>query len=93
MVQLTKRVSLALVAVLCAAGCGNDDATLVADSPSPEQLPGAGGGSGETPDEPAPCVQNPVTHLDIINACTSAVGVRKTPRLTLLNPDGSLPPL
>jgi hypothetical protein len=83
-------MSLALAALLCAA-CGNDDATSLASSPEP--APGAGGTSGETPEEPPPCVQDPVTHLDIINACTSAVGVRKTPQLTGLNPDGSLPPL
>jgi hypothetical protein len=91
MVRSTKHVSLALFALLllCAAGCGNDDATLVADPPSPQPQPG--GSSGETPGQPPPCVQDPVTHLDIINACTNAVGVRKTPQLTLLNPDGSLP--
>lgn len=39
------------------------------------------------------CVRNPTTHLEIINACTTAVVIKKTPNLNGLNDDGSLPPL
>lgn len=54
---------------------------------------GGTGGSAGTSTPPADCVENPTTHIEIINACTDAVKVEKTPRLEGLNPDGSLPPL
>ncbi len=43
----------------------------------------------------ADCVMNPVTHAQIINACTdpSVTRIYKNPTLPLLNPDGTLPPL
>lgn len=44
-----------------------------------------------TPD--APCFENPTTHGEIINACTTAQRVFKRPNLPLVNQDGSLPPL
>lgn len=47
------------------------------------------GGGG--PD--ASCFTNPQTHLEIINACTTAEKVYKNPTLPLLQPDGGLPPL
>lgn len=40
-----------------------------------------------------PCVQNPTTYLEIINACTDAVKIIKDSHPPLLNPDGTLPPL
>jgi hypothetical protein len=42
---------------------------------------------------PTDCVQNPTTHLEIINACTTATKITKNPTLTKLLPDGGLPPL
>lgn len=39
------------------------------------------------------CFRNPQTHFEIINACTDAVKIVKTPNLVGLNEDGSLPPL
>ncbi len=39
------------------------------------------------------CYLNPVTHIQIINACTNAMATDKTPVLPLLNKDGTLPPL
>jgi len=39
------------------------------------------------------CVSNPTHHAEIINACTNAVRIKKTPVLPKLNPDGTLPPL
>jgi len=65
---------------------------------------GENGNHGDTPkDAPAPqidagapdasCFTDPHTYNEIINACTTAVKVPKTPNLPLLNADGSLPPL
>lgn len=45
-----------------------------------------GGDSG-----PTDCVQNPQTHEEIINGCTTATRVTKNPTLPLLLPDGGLP--
>lgn len=45
------------------------------------------------PDAPADCVPSPKTHLEIINACTNAVKIAKTPTLPRLLADGGLPPL
>ncbi len=41
----------------------------------------------------APCVSNPKTHVEILNACTSAQSVDKKSTPPLLRSDGSLPPL
>ncbi|HEY0192099.1 MAG TPA: hypothetical protein VGC42_13355 [Kofleriaceae bacterium] len=41
----------------------------------------------------ASCFTNPQTYNEIINACTTAVGIRKDSHPTLLNPDGTVPPL
>ncbi len=40
-----------------------------------------------------PCVKNPQTHVEILNACTSAQSVDKKTLLPLLRSDGTLPPL
>lgn len=59
------------------------------------------------PDEPSPppadlgspasddmsCYTQPTTHLEILNACTSAQSVSKQPVLPLLRAYGTLPPL
>ena len=42
---------------------------------------------------PTDCIENPKTHLEIINACTNAVKIRKDPVLVKLLADGGLPPL
>lgn len=39
------------------------------------------------------CSSSPTTHLEIINACTSAVAIVRTPSLPLLQADGGVPPL
>ena len=48
-----------------------------------------------TPTPDADCFQNPDpnSHVQIINACTTAQKIYKDPALPLANPDGSLPPL
>jgi hypothetical protein len=48
-----------------------------------------GGGTGGAPD----CYTNPMTHLEIINACTDAQKIDAMPVLPLLEMDGGLPPL
>lgn len=40
-----------------------------------------------------PCVSSPQTHVEILNACTSAQSVDKKTTLPLLRADGTLPPL
>lgn len=50
---------------------------------------GASGGDAGADD----CFENPQTHFEIINACTDAVKISKTPELQGLLPDGELPPL
>jgi hypothetical protein len=89
--RVTGQILRALCLGLAAIGCGTDDATVVRPSEPASAAMDTGGGSGAA--SAPPCVENPVTHLEIINACSSAVKVLKTPNLTLLNPDGSLPPL
>lgn len=42
---------------------------------------------------PTDCVQNPQTHEEIINGCTTATRITKNPTLPLLLPDGGLPPI
>jgi hypothetical protein len=69
--------------VLCAvAACSNDSNT--------NQLP-CDGGPGCLTD--AGCYLNPATNVEIINACTDAGYLDKSPTLPLLLPDGGLPPL
>ncbi|MBS2022956.1 MAG: hypothetical protein JST92_11130 [Deltaproteobacteria bacterium] len=41
----------------------------------------------------AGCVKNPTTSLEILNACTDAGYLDKSPTLPLLLPDGGLPEL
>lgn len=39
------------------------------------------------------CFDNPKTHFEIINACTTATRIEKNPTLPKLLADGGLPPL
>lgn len=39
------------------------------------------------------CIESPRTHVEILNACTSAQSIEKRPVLPLLRSDGTLPPL
>ena len=41
----------------------------------------------------ASCFENPQTHEEIINACTTAQKIYKDSHPPLLNPDGTLPDL
>jgi hypothetical protein len=42
---------------------------------------GGTSGTGGTQEPPYDCVLHPTTHLEIINACTDAVRIEKTPNL------------
>jgi hypothetical protein len=47
----------------------------------------------EQPDMAPACSMNPMTNLEIINACTNADSVDKMPFYPTLAPNGQLPPL
>lgn len=64
-----------------APACGGEEAELPEDA----------GTDAGAPDDS--CFENPTTHAEIINACTTAQKMIKLPNLPLLNQDGSLPPL
>ena len=73
------------LALVFAAACGDDG--------SPTNMP-----IDAAPDAPGfvepPCFMGtPVTHEEIINACTTAQKIYKTSKPPLLKPDGTLPPL
>ena len=87
--------SAAALAVAC------DDSSNAVKEPPTDATPPTPIDSGRlsdgavvTPDGgPTDCVLNPTTHLEIINACTDAVKIAKTPTLPLRAADGGLPPL
>jgi hypothetical protein len=87
---LASVVSLGTLAAAIA-GCtsSSDTPHETIDSGSP---PDSGGADSATDAGPT-CFMNPRTHFEIINACTDAQSFDKNPRLPLLQPDGSLPPL
>ena len=76
-------------------GCSDDNAEVITTGPGSGGSGAEGGtgtgGTGGMPD----CYTNPMTHIEIINACTTpdVVKIDKQPNLPQLNPDGSLPPL
>ncbi len=97
-----------LAGVLLAASCfvyaACDDSSSAVKEPPPNGgtdggNPGTDGGgngfdAGTLPDgAPKDCFDNPKTHFEIINACTTATKITKNPTLTKLLPDGGLPPL
>lgn len=105
----TKTIAIGLVLSMVLAGglvvVGCDDSsgavkeTPVSPTPDAAARPASDGGgpgtdgSSAADSGPSDCVQNPHTHDEIINACTDAVKITKSPSLPLLLPDGGLPPL
>ena len=93
----------AMAFLACDDGSGNavKEPNPTVDSGGPQPgvdggpLPGVDSSVGPTlPDgAPSDCYLNPMTHLEIINACTDAVRITKNPTLPLLLTDGGLPPL
>jgi hypothetical protein len=93
------RLRIWLLAAAAVGACGDDDAgakpdagglpidaSSSLDATHPEAAPDADV-------SPSDCFLNPTTYLEIINACTDAEKVTKTPVLRLLGADGKLPPL
>ena len=77
---MMKRALLFGLSLAFAAACGDD---------KPDQPKDAGVDATETPD--AACFENPQTHAEIINACTTAQKVYKQGHPALQLPDGGLP--
>ncbi len=70
--------------------------TNAGNDAGPGSTDSGGGGfdAGTLPDgAPKDCFDNPKTHFEIINACTNATKITKTPSLPKLLADGGLPPL
>jgi hypothetical protein len=90
------RATLAATSLFVAAlgvytACGDDtsvkEASPDAGTPSsPSTLDSGGADGGDD------CVQNPKTYLEILNACTTATRITKTPTLSRQSRDGGLPP-
>lgn len=76
---MTLRILLAGLLVL-ATGCEGETGEAV-DAAAPDAAPAPS------------CFEDPTTHIEIINACTTATPVEKTPVTPLLRDDGTLPPL
>jgi hypothetical protein len=74
-----------------AAACDDSSAVKeqLVDAGTPTIDSGTSGGDAGEKD----CFDNPQTHFEIINACTTAVRIDKNPKLNKLLPDGGLPPL
>lgn len=96
--------SCLLIALACLAQAACDDSSNAVKEPAPDSGLGPGNEGGPGPDgstlvdgggdgAPSDCFANPTTHLEIINACTTAVKITKNPVLPKLSPDGGLPPL
>lgn len=73
-----------IICLVLAAACGDD-------GNSPRDAGPKDGGIDAPVD--ASCFENPQTHYEIINACTTAQKIYKDSHPPLLNDDGSLPPL
>ncbi|MBP8809350.1 MAG: hypothetical protein KBG48_00595 [Kofleriaceae bacterium] len=81
------RIAIVSLIVAVAAACGDEGGVTGPDAPTPD----AGVVDASAPD--AACFTSPQTHVEIINACTTAEKIDRQPVLPLLRPDGSLPPL
>lgn len=75
------------VPLVFAIACGDDGKPANIDAPVVVDA----GVDAAPPD--ASCFTNPTTYNEIINACTTAQKIYKDSHPTLLNSDGSLPPL
>lgn len=70
------------------------ESTLDARPPAPTTPTGIDRGDSGLPDgAPKDCFDDPKTHAEIINACTTAVRIAKNPVLPKRLPDGGLPPV
>lgn len=76
-------------AITLAPACGDDGPPVNQDDARPPIDAAVDG----APTFDASCFTDPQTHVEIINACTDAEKVYKTPNLPRSLPDGGLPPL
>jgi hypothetical protein len=81
------RTAIVTILIALVAACGDEGGTANPDAAAPDA------GVTDAPGPDASCFTNPQTHVEIINACTTAEKIDKQPVLPLLRPDGSLPPL
>lgn len=91
-----RRLAVLLFLSLLAA-CDEGSSAVKEPAPSPTGTTktdaGGPGAADAGTDGGADCFENPKTHFEIINACTSATKIAKNPVLPKLLPDGGLPPL
>jgi hypothetical protein len=82
--------------------CDGSDGAVKERAPTPDSGKLADGAPIPTPDggllpdgalPDGDCFPSPKTHFEIINACTDAAKIDKSPTLPLLLADGGLPPL
>jgi hypothetical protein len=82
--SLARATAALACSFVCALGaaCGDGDSDNNPDA-------------GPDVDAPPPCVMNPQTHAEIINACTTGNvdKIDKKPVLPLVQSDGTLPPI
>lgn len=86
---MRKRNALFLITALAVCSCDDEDDGSTPTGNGTTMLPQPGSDAGAAPD----CYTNPTTYLELINACTDAEKVAKSPVLPLLQADGGLPPL
>ncbi len=78
----------ALLLTMVVVACGGTNANNNNNAPADMAQPPA-----QNPDLAPSCSTNPMTHVEIINACTNADFVDKMPDYPTLAPNGQLPPL
>jgi hypothetical protein len=83
---------LLLVGVLGAIGVACGDNSNNNNNPPDMTMPSLPD-LAESPDMAVGCVSNPMTHVEIINACTNADTFDVMPFYPTLAPNGMLPPL
>ena len=95
MKTLSKTILAAFL--LAAAACGSDGSTNdLPDARTFDARPPVVDGAGTDAVIPGPdaaCYENPTTHFELINGCTTATALDKDPVLPLRNSDGTLPPI
>jgi hypothetical protein len=82
---------VAALALATLAACGNNSNN---DMGSPDMAMNMGGGNDMT--QAATCVMNPMTSVELLNACTTAQSgdtTKDSPYYPSLAPGGNLPPL
>ncbi|MFO0644563.1 MAG: hypothetical protein U0183_35415 [Polyangiaceae bacterium] len=95
--SLSRLAALVVLAGLALAACDDTtikESTVDARAPAPTMSPTTEPlDSGPSDGGPKDCFDDPKTHAEIINACTTAVRIAKNPVLPKLLPDGGLPPV